>query len=561
MRDTEVPEDITNDSNQTLDSHHNSNNYVGLKFALPVLGGLLLLVGLTAGALFYQQQSPQTLQSRAACSPSECSQDVHCGGGRCLNSCCIYPTPTPVCSNNVQNCSGKSVKKDKRTGTNLTGNCRYNIGTCFVTTGIGIEDCDSDGNCSRDTCDGAHWTTCAAGYTCTDGAGGVWDCVPGGGGGSSPTPKACNMSVALAAIPNSGSAPLNGVDLKASVSGGTGTLRYQFNCDQGDNTWDLDIATATNPYTAVNLCNYPTAGNYAATLFVQEGAGCSAFATVKVTVGVVPTKTPTPVKSKTPTPLKSKTPTPVKSKTPTPLKSKTPTPLKSKTPTPPPPVAGCVSYTVDETSGTGTRFLKYSLSPFNITALNTFCTNCNVEAMDNNEGTVYVVANGEGTSTARLCRLDTGSGALNGCVNTNRVLTAVSFRSGTLWAWKSGTGLVTVNLSSGAQTLVKSSSLNIQGIAWDNGGSALYLVKDGSKELYRYTSGGSISLYASNLPSSGIDALDFSPDGWLVGESPGGGATVYAYNVSTKTTKASWNTSTSLNNWDAMTAICDLPGI
>ena len=333
--------------------------------------------------------------------------------------------------------------------------------------------------------------------------------------------------------------------MKASVSGGTGTLRYQFNCDQGDNTWDLDIATATNPYTAVNLCNYPTAGNYAATLFVQEGAGCSAFATVKVTVGVVPTKTPTPVKSKTPTPLKSKTPTP----------------LKSKTPTPPPPVAGCVSYTVDETSGTGTRFLKYSLSPFNITALNTFCTNCNVEAMDNNEGTVYVVANGEGTSTARLCRLDTGSGALNGCVNTNRVLTAVSFRSGTLWAWKSGTGLVTVNLSSGAQTLVKSSSLNIQGIAWDNGGSALYLVKDGSKELYRYTSGGSISLYASNLPSSGIDALDFSPDGWLVGESPGGGATVYAYNVSTKTTKTSSNTSTSLNNWDAMTAICDLPGI
>src|SRR3989344_1512752 len=109
----------------------------------------------------------------------------------------------------------------------------------------------------------------------------------------------CDVTLTASALPNSGSVPLNNVDLKANVGGTTtGTIEYQFNCVQGDNTWDKIVSTSVNPYTAVDLCNYSTSGSKTATVNVIRG-GCSAFKTVSINVG---TSAPTPTKTKTPTP-------------------------------------------------------------------------------------------------------------------------------------------------------------------------------------------------------------------------------------------------------------------
>src|SRR3989344_5511755 len=164
----------------------------------------------------------------------------------------------------------------------------------------------------------------------------------------------CDVTLTASALPNSGSVPLNNVDLKANVGGTTtGTIEYQFNCVQGDNTWDKIVSTSVNPYTAVDLCNYSTSGSKTATVNVIRG-GCLAFKTVSINVGstvVTPTKTPTPGglnPTRTRTPTKTRTPTPgglnpTRTRRPTKTRSTTPgglnptrsrTPSKTRSPTP-----------------------------------------------------------------------------------------------------------------------------------------------------------------------------------------------------------------------------------
>jgi len=95
------------------------------------------------------------------------------------------------------------------------------------------------------------------------------------------------LGVSLSASPNSGTAPLNNVSLTATVSGtSSGTYRYFFDCDNdGVNERDTsDIAS--NPYTASNLCNYPSATGspFTAKVTVWHNYG-TAVDTDTVTVG------------------------------------------------------------------------------------------------------------------------------------------------------------------------------------------------------------------------------------------------------------------------------------
>ncbi|MFH0791747.1 MAG: PKD domain-containing protein [bacterium] len=106
------------------------------------------------------------------------------------------------------------------------------------------------------------------------------------------TSQAYTLSVALEAIPSSGAAPLNGVDLKATVTGDAiGTILYQFDCTN-DGTYELEpAATNTNPYTAVDLCNYPSVGSYTASVRVQRGDGSPAPDTASINVNIPPVVT------------------------------------------------------------------------------------------------------------------------------------------------------------------------------------------------------------------------------------------------------------------------------
>lgn len=79
------------------------------------------------------------------------------------------------------------------------------------------------------------------------------------------------LSVYLTAIPSSGRAPLNNVDLKATVSGtAAGLITYWLDCTN-DGDWEkIRSNTSLNPYTAYDLCDYSSAGTYTARVKVER---------------------------------------------------------------------------------------------------------------------------------------------------------------------------------------------------------------------------------------------------------------------------------------------------
>ena len=67
------------------------------------------------------------------------------------------------------------------------------------------------------------------------------------------TAYAATLFVDVSASPYSGPAPLNDVDLTASVSGSaTGDVTYKFDCTS-DGTWEKTITTSATSYTATDL--------------------------------------------------------------------------------------------------------------------------------------------------------------------------------------------------------------------------------------------------------------------------------------------------------------------
>jgi len=93
-----------------------------------------------------------------------------------------------------------------------------------------------------------------------------------------------NVSCTITANPSSGTAPLNDVDVKATVGGtATGDIVYQFDCNN-DGTYEyISSATSYNPYTRSDLCDYANSGTYTVKVRVTR-QGVSATCTNTVTV-------------------------------------------------------------------------------------------------------------------------------------------------------------------------------------------------------------------------------------------------------------------------------------
>jgi len=87
------------------------------------------------------------------------------------------------------------------------------------------------------------------------------------------------------------SKPANGVDLKATVSGTMyGTINYKFDCTN-NGSWEREVNnTTTNPYTAVDLCDYTATGTYVAKVHVDRGTGS---AEDTITINVIENQPPT----------------------------------------------------------------------------------------------------------------------------------------------------------------------------------------------------------------------------------------------------------------------------
>ena len=87
------------------------------------------------------------------------------------------------------------------------------------------------------------------------------------------------LSVSLSASPSSGTAPVNGVDLTATVGGTqTGPINYTFYCNRSDTGTNITTpydfkfdASTLNPYTTLDLCSYQNSGTYTAKVIVERG--------------------------------------------------------------------------------------------------------------------------------------------------------------------------------------------------------------------------------------------------------------------------------------------------
>lgn len=99
------------------------------------------------------------------------------------------------------------------------------------------------------------------------------------------TTVASTLYASLEAIPNSGNAPLNGVDLRATATGtATGLITYRFDCTS-DGAWDYTfISIYDNPKTVIDACNYQNPGTYTPKVRIERGASL-AEATTTVIVG------------------------------------------------------------------------------------------------------------------------------------------------------------------------------------------------------------------------------------------------------------------------------------
>ncbi|HKB88182.1 MAG TPA: hypothetical protein VKC53_00890 [Patescibacteria group bacterium] len=150
-----------------------------------------------------------TCSAGGACVPNATTCTTYCGGSYISDNTTLGPN-----SNN---------QIDPNTGNTIdgtpSGNCANNqrhAGDCFVTTSIGFV-VDPVTGAVGAACNGPHYTTCAAGYTCSN-----QDCVPNtttNSGGPTPTPPTAAGSCQAVKAYSSTWTLLTGADLSALHSG------------------------------------------------------------------------------------------------------------------------------------------------------------------------------------------------------------------------------------------------------------------------------------------------------------------------------------------------------
>ncbi len=89
--------------------------------------------------------------------------------------------------------------------------------------------------------------------------------------------------VSLTADPSFGTDSLQNVDLRAIVGGSMyGTINYKFDCTN-DTSWELEVSgQSIDDYTAVDLCNYGSPGDYTAKVFIERGGSAEDTANINV---------------------------------------------------------------------------------------------------------------------------------------------------------------------------------------------------------------------------------------------------------------------------------------
>lgn len=214
----------------------------------------------------------------------------------------------------------------------------------------------------------------------------------------------------------------------------------------------------------------------------------------------------------------------------------------------PTPVAKCVVYGVDDEKTTKSQFFYID----SVTGAKTnFGTAYNADAfesmdMDPLSKIIYSVANNNATTPfptlrGHLYQIDAVTGKAFDVGNTGlHDVEALSFRPGEpayVWLWDEQVGLYRVDKNNpSSKTFIKASptSLDFQGMAWNNAGTLLYISsEDGKLWEYNPVTNNLITI-ATNLPIDN-DSLEMRPDNLIMTMAEGSAnITLIAYNPITK---------------------------
>jgi uncharacterized repeat protein (TIGR01451 family) len=199
------------------------------------------------------------------------------------------------------------------------------------------------------------------------------------------------------------------------------------------------------------------------------------------------------------------------------------------------PPAACRVYAVHDASFRDSQFFTIDLPNQMITALGPLHAGADVEALEIHPVTNVLYATGQGHNGKDLYTVDRQSGALVRIGRTGfRDVDGLSFRptDATLWGWAKGTGLIQINIATGAGTLVFRSQGEIEGLAWSNDGARLYGADETDLWVYDPATR-SLKRIATNLPGE-TEGLDMRPDGRLVGGIHNADAvSIFAYDIDT----------------------------
>ena len=218
----------------------------------------------------------------------------------------------------------------------------------------------------------------------------------------------------------------------------------------------------------------------------------------------------------------------------------------------PTPVTNCLVYGVQDQKSNDFSQI-FTVDPYNgnlVTPVGAPLNGWDIEGLeiDPITGILYAVSGNDNTHgfDGHFYTVDAVSGVL-GLVGSTGYDDVVSLAfnpiSNVLYAWGDDDGLMTINLSTGAGTIVYASPLDMDGMAWSNDGTILYCATD-DMELFEFdplTS--TLTLVDNNLPGS-VESLEMRPDDLLMFGVHLSSTTMYVYDPQSNQVLSAHNIST-----------------
>ncbi len=213
------------------------------------------------------------------------------------------------------------------------------------------------------------------------------------------------------------------------------------------------------------------------------------------------------------------------------------------------PVTACLLYAVQDKKSSDFSQL-FTVDVFNgntVTNLGPPLNGWDIEGLevDKNTGILYGSSGNDNEHgfDGYFYSIDAVNGNLNiiGSTGYDDVVSlAFNPLSNVLYAWVDDYGLITINTSTGAGTMVYSSPLDFDGMAWSNDGAILYVATD-DMELSTFDPvTGTITLLTNTLPGP-VESLEMRPDGNLMFGTHLASTTIYTINPQTLVINSSNN--------------------